>query len=42
MSFHDTYWNTPKDYNCDHDLQIDTFKVRINYHFANAYAAPLK
>ena len=25
----------------DHDLQVNTFKVGINYHFANVYA-PLK
>ena len=29
-------------YKIDHDLQINTLKVGINYHFASAYAAPLK
>jgi outer membrane immunogenic protein len=38
-------WYDPSCYttwNFDRDLQVDTFKVGINYHFANNYAAPLK
>jgi opacity protein-like surface antigen len=41
-SWTDTYCEPNKTWNFDRDLQLDTFKVGINYHFANNYAAPLK